>query len=67
MFRNLQSLNIADVDYRQSNLGVGLLGLAGSLRYLCLDHVFGWDTNDLRAIGLYCQKLGMISHSIVLC
>ena len=59
---SLQSLSIADLDYRQSNLGVGLIGLAGSLRELSLDHVFDWDTNHLRAIGLHCQELGRKSQ-----
>lgn len=60
--RSLQSLAIADLDFRQSNLGVGLLGLAGSLRELFLDHVFDWDTNHLRSIGLHCQELGRRSQ-----
>ena len=58
IIRNLRSLSIGDLDFRQSNLAVGLLGLADCLRDLCLDHVYNWDTMDLKSIGLHCQQLG---------
>ena len=58
IIRNLRSLSIADLDFRQSNLGVGLLSLSDTLRDLSLDHVYNWDTLDLKSIGLHCRQLG---------
>ena len=49
---------MADLNYRQSRLGLAIMGLSSRLRHLALDHVYGWDTTDLRAVGQYCSQLG---------
>ena len=51
-------MGVADLNYRQSRLGVALMGLASRLRTLGLDHVYAWDTGDLRAVGQHCRHLG---------
>ena len=66
IIRNLRSLSIADLDFRQSNLGVGLLSLADTLRDLSLDHVYNWDTLDLKSIGLHCRQLGRVMRYLSL-
>ena len=43
---------------RQSNLSVCLMGRAGSLTSLHLEHVSGMDSCDLRTIGQYLLALG---------
>ena len=57
--RALSDLEVADVNYRQSRLGVAMMGVASRLRTLAMDHVYGWDTTDLRAVGQYCSQLGL--------
>merc|ERR1719232_1792002 len=34
-----------------------MMGVASRLRTLTMDHVYGWDTTDLRSIGQYCGQL----------
>ena len=52
------------MNYRQSRLGVAMMGVASRLRTLAMDHVYGWDTTDLRAVGQYCSQLGRLMHSV---
>jgi len=54
---NLSELELADLNYRQSRLDLAIMGLSSRLRNLALDHVYGWDTTDLRAVGQYCSQL----------
>lgn len=58
--RTLSDLEVADLNYRQSRLGVAMMGVASRLRTLTMDHVYGWDTTDLRGIGQYCGQLGAL-------
>ena len=59
-FRNIQSLSLADVNFGQSGLGKVLKVLSSKVKTLQLDHVYGWDTDDLRITGESCQALGKI-------
>ncbi|XP_023326731.1 uncharacterized protein LOC111700143 [Eurytemora carolleeae] len=54
---NLTNLYISGSNYRQSNLSVCLMGRAGSLTSLHLEHVSGMDSCDLRTIGQYLLAL----------
>ena len=57
LIRNLSHLGIADVNFTASSVGAALQGLGGRLLRLHLDHVYGWDTADLRTVGQFCSKL----------
>lgn len=35
-----------------------LKGLSSKIKILHLDHVYGWDTDNLRTMGESCQTLG---------
>ena len=54
----LTELVVSDVNYRQSRLGVAVMGLSGAIQTLCLEHVNGWDTTDFRSMGQHCKHLG---------
>jgi len=56
--RNIQCLSLADVNYGHSGLGRVLKGLSSKIKILHLDHVYGWDTDNLRTMGESCQTLG---------
>ena len=53
----MSHLGIADVNFTASSVGAALQGLGGRLLTLHLDHVYGWDTADLRTVGQFCSKL----------
>ena len=53
----MSHLGIADVNFTASSVGAALQGLGGRLQRLHLDHVYGWDTADLRTVGQFCSKL----------